>query len=105
MSNITKRDIRRLGEGDMPLTLADKPFIVMHQSVKMRMTGEQSFQWNIDFSPSEEDSFEIDRDTARRIIEANGMELAHTERSGQIYELPGRPFHRKYERRAPSLAS
>ena len=97
MRKISKRDINRLAHGEVPFTMSGTPFIVMHQSVSLRMTGEQSFQWNIDFSSKEEDSIEIDRETALKIIEAHAMELAYDKKYGQIYELPGRPFLKTYE--------
>lgn len=98
MKKISKRDLRRLAEGDIPFILQGQPFIVMRQSVTLRRTEEQSAQWNLDLSPEEEDSYPISRETALSIIEANDMSLVHQEKSGQIYELPGQPFWEMYHR-------
>lgn len=98
MNKISKRDLRRLAEGDIPFTLRGRPFIIMHQSVTLRCTDEQSAQWNLDLSPDEEDSIPISRGTALAIIEANGMSLAHQKSCGQIYELPGQPFWEMYHK-------
>lgn len=94
------RDIRRLAQGDVPPFLQDKPFIVMRYSVSAKFIDESAFQWGLYLSPEDGDSARIDRKTALSIIHANGMSLAHSEKCGQIYELPDRPFHATYCREA-----
>lgn len=97
-------DIRRLADGKTPGILRGKPFIVMRQSVRMRRTEEQKHSWEVFVSPEPEDSTTVDRKTAVRIIEAHHMSLAHSEACGQIYELPGKPFLKAYDRRPVSKA-
>lgn len=94
------RDIRRLAEGEVPPFLLDKPFVIVHYSVSARCIDESSFQWGIYLSPDDKDSATLDRKTAISIIRANGMRLEHREKCGQVYELPGKPFHAMYGREA-----
>ena len=90
------KDIKRLAQGEIPPFLQDKPFVILHYSVSARMIDESTFKWGLYLSPEDEDSATIDRQTALSIIRENGMSLALSIDCGQVYELPGKPFHAAY---------
>ena len=102
---LTKRDIRRLAEGDRPFSLGDQPFIVMRESISMPIVQEQSWQWSVRTSPDSKDATVIDRNTAVEIIRRNGMKRCLSINCGQIYEKAGQPFLKRYGRRKEDMAS
>jgi len=95
--NIDKKDIRRIANGDIPEILSGKPFVVIRQSVHILGMTDVEWAWEISFSPDIDDSIEIPRSLALDIIRNNNMDLSHREACGQIYEMPGQPFLKKYE--------
>ncbi len=96
MCNLTKRDIQKLSNGQMPASLKGKPFAVIRQSVKLLLSDSQSWQWEVVTSPKDTDATEIERQTALDIIRENDMKLTYSSIHGQVYETPGKPFHETY---------
>lgn len=94
-----------LAEGKVPNSLAGLPFAVMRESVTVPGHAGHGWQWSILTSPKDGDVTALDRRTALRIIDANGMKAYHDEPCGQIYETPGQPFLIRYNRRKNALAS
>lgn len=102
---ITKRDIRRLTEGDIPVIFTKTPFVLIKSNVTLLLSSTATTRWEIAVSRDEKDSVEIDSKTARAIIEKNQMELAYHSRDGRIYELPHRPFYEAHNRHTQTIAS
>ncbi len=102
--NVSKRDLTRLSEGEIPLPMENVPFAVIRYSVRIPGISRVSWEWELLLSGSENDSIPIDRSTARSIIASHRMELAHAEDCGQVYDLPGRPF-REANRKKERIAS
>ena len=97
-TKLTKKDIQKLENGDIPDSIIDKPFVIIRQSVKMMVLPDTiGWEWQINFSPSKDDVVDISRETAKEIIRANNMTLAHSMKCGQIYELPGNPFLKTFK--------
>lgn len=92
------KDIKALEEGRIPLSLAGTPFCIIRESVTVPFLTECSWAWNIFLSPRREDSVEIPRDSAKRIVRNLGMSVSYRSQYGQIYETPGNPFQQKFRR-------
>lgn len=96
---IKRRDINALAKGEIPFVFQNTPFIVMRQCITMILTDNKTWQYSIVTTPTGKEEEIIDRETARQIIKANRMTLAHSESCGQIYELPGAPFRKLHARK------
>ena len=101
---LNKEDIAKLAEGEIPVSLAGQPFIVIRESVSMPGGAGHSWEWSVLTSPKDTDATPVDRETAKHIIEAHDMSVAHSVRCGQVYETPGQPFLNRFNRRK-ALAS
>lgn len=93
---ITQKEIKLLSKGEVPERLNETPFVIMRSYVKMITSQDTNWIWTIDFSPEKNESLEIDRSTALSIIKSNGMTKAYSSPEGQVYEMPGKPFHRLF---------
>ncbi len=92
--------ISSLKKGIVPDFLKNEPFIVIRKALHVPFVSQVQWEWEVSFSPMEEDSLDIPRKTALLLIEENNMELAYSALYGQIYELPGCPFREIFGRGA-----
>ena len=97
MIKIGIKDLKRIAKGDIPDILSGNPFVVIRHSVHILGMTDVDWAWDISFSPDIDDAYEIPRSMALDIIRNNRMSLSHRENCGQIYEMSGNPFHKKYE--------
>lgn len=98
LTPLSRKDINNLAKGNMPLLLEGIPFIVMRESVGMRLSPDRCWQWLIMFAPNEKNPTEITRKDAIKIIDAFGMEQVLSSKDGQIYETKGKPFYNLYQK-------
>ena len=90
------KEIKSLRKGVIPPSLEGTPFIIMRERVSFRFTGTVSWQYSLVSSLQTKDTTIISREYALDIVKANMMEEAIHNEYGNIWELPGCPFHAMY---------
>lgn len=68
----------------------------MREMVRMRCVDGSGWEWKITDSPDPKSLREITKEIAMKIIACFGMTKVLNESDGQIYEMPGKPFLKKY---------
>lgn len=92
----SKTHIANLRKGIIPFIMQGTPFVIIHEIVRMNLTQETAWEWTIVASLDDKEHVTISRDEALEIIRNNKMTVCHTQKEGQIYELPGEPFYKMY---------
>lgn len=100
MASLLPREIRKLKSGKIPESMENNPFIIVRHLVKFIFGDESDWEYLIVRDNNRRNDTVIDKKTAFQIIETNKMELAHSKSFGNLYELPGAPFHEKYAKKA-----
>lgn len=90
------KDIHTLENGIIPVSLSGTPFCIIHESIKVPFLSDCAWAWNIFITPRRKDSVEISPSSARRIIRNLKMKPAYQADCGQIYEVDGNPFQKKF---------
>ena len=98
----SKNEIKRLKEGkELDHSPREgRPFVIIRENIKVFGLSATNWQWGIASSPEDDDYQEISRTDADDIIRNNAMEVAYDKPYGQIYELPGNPFHQMFRNRS-----
>ena len=96
MATLLPREIKKLKKGIIPDSIAKKPFIIVRHQVKFIIGNETNWEYLIIKDNNRRNDTVIDRKTAFEIIDNNNMQLSHEKSYGQLYELPGAPFHKMY---------
>jgi hypothetical protein len=108
---ITETKLRQVAKGSLSIDDIDTPFVVIRSSIKMpfikEVSWEYAFVYGCDTNRNEEltQSVHIDRKTALGIIEKCRMNLAHSDKNGQVYETEGNPFKKKFIGKGPTERS
>lgn len=89
---LKRDDIRKLAAGVIPFSLKNTPFIVMRSSVRFYVGDFVGWEYHVCFDPEGKDKTPVTKEKADMIIDAFGMVLAHAQKEGRIYEVPGMPF-------------
>lgn len=102
----SNKDIAKLASGEIPHWMKELPLIVLHYANKIWGMNDVGWEWRLAYAPCKNDnplegllpegSVEVEREDAKKIIDALNMSLAHKCKAGEIYEMPDQPFFRKY---------
>lgn len=103
---ITETRLKNIANGYVPADKLAEPFVILRTHERMRRLDEgvwcYTFVWGNLITPDNEivSSLDLEPKTAKKLIKLYGMEVVKQTEDGQVYEMPGCPFARKFNKTA-----